>query len=316
MTSFIRSTIILGGLLSTFTLFSSSAEAIIRHPDGYEPSTGSPNGPANWFARYSSSASGIIVGPNQILTTRHQLGSNGTSIVVPSGPNAGSYTQLTETTFGTDVDLRLVTVNANFTTWASLYTGNPSGQTAVVGGFGPGRNNIAVTSGTQLRGYGWGPAAGNSYNLTFGQQYINGVGTFSDSYTATSSLNADFDAPENVTPTYTGVLQPPIGPVNKVLYEAGVTDGDSGGGWFIDVGGTYQLVGLTHGAALQRMDSNGTLSQYFGGNGDPVMVFGSAITAVNVSSYASQINAVLPEPTSLGLLAIGGFAMLRRSRNR
>ena len=79
--------------------------------------------------------------------------------------------------------------------------------------------------------------------------------------------------------------------------------GDSGGGDFVNVGGTWELAGINE--AVSNVS----------GTGDSYMV--------QVSSYSTQINTItaksVPEPSALAMVAVsgillGGIALLRRRR--
>ena len=283
--------------------------AVVRHDDAFETSNGNPAGPSNWFAKFGSNASGIAIGPNHILTTRHQGGGVGTSINFPSGSNAGTYTVTSQTLIGdANTDLRVLTINnGSSLAYASLYTGTTVGQTALLGGFGPQRTTPNYVNGSnQLVGYGLTNTPGNGNSLLFGQNRIDSTATGSSPWTSTPLLVADFDGPESFP---TGIAP---AATNKVDYEAVLAEGDSGGGWFIDVAGTPRLVGLSHGAALNRVN-DGVVGPYSGA-GTPAFFFGNTIAAVDLTSFTGQINAAIPEPTSLAVLGLGFITALRRRR--
>lgn len=289
-------------------VIASQAFAVIRHPDGYESSNGSPVGPSQWYARFGGNASGIAIGPHHILTTSHQGGGIGTILNFPTGPNAGSYSITGQTTFGAGVDLRIVTINQTLPTYATLYTGSLVGQTALIGGFGPTRTATEYVNGSnQLVGYGVSTPVGNSYSLLFGQNRIDSLDMSASPWANTPLLVADFDGPESVTPPYAGIAP---AATNKVDYEAALAEGDSGGGWFIDVAGTWKLVGLSHGADLVRING-GTVNPY-NGSGSPAFLFGGQIAAVDLTPFYSDITAVIPEPTTLGVFAIALLWLKRR----
>jgi hypothetical protein len=291
----------------------SQALAVIRHPDPLETSNGDPVGPSQWYAKFGSNASGIAIGPHHVLTTRHQGGGVGTTLTFTDGLNAGTYTIASETTFGSGVDLRVVTINATLPTYASLYTGSLVGQTALIGGFGPQR--VApnyVNNSNELIGYGVENTPGNAHPILFGQNRIDSLASASGAWSNTPLLVADFDGPENVTPPYAGISPTAT---NKVDYEAALAEGDSGGGWFIDVGGSWKLAGLSHGAALVRINELGAVGSYSNpANGSPAFLFSGQIAAVNLTPYYSNIVAVIPEPAMLGALAMGVAALGRRRR--
>ncbi len=290
-------------------IIASQAFGIIRHPDGYETSNGDPAGPSQWYAKFGGNASGIAVGPHHILTTSHQGGGIGTILNFPTGPNAGSYSITGQTTFGAGVDLRIVTISQTLPTYATLYTGSLVGQTALIGGFGPARTAPEYVNGSnQLVGYGVEATPGNAHPLLFGQNRIDSLDMSSSPWASTPLLVADFDGPEDVTPPYTGIAP---AATDKVDFEAALAEGDSGGGWFINVAGKWKLVGLSHAADLVRIDGE-TVNPYIGGSGSPAFLFGGQIAAVDLTPFDSEITAAIPEPTSLGLFAIGLPSLKRR----
>jgi hypothetical protein len=101
-------------------------------------------------------------------------------------------------------------------------------------------------------------------------------------------------------------------------FEAAATTRDSGSGFFQNIGGTWYLTGLTS-AILQQEAAHATFgddlpwsgttpSEYSAplGTGDP-NVF------VRVSSYSSEIYALVPEPSVL-LLSVASIGLLLRRR--
>jgi len=80
---------------------------------------------------------------------------------------------------------------------------------------------------------------------------------------------------------------------NPTPYETGVNTGDSGGGMFAHVGGEWILIGINTGRG-----------------GSPY----NTTYSVPVGDYDTWITSEVPEPTTLGLLLIGGLVLLRRGR--
>ena len=99
--------------------------------------------------------------------------------------------------------------------------------------------------------------------------------------------------------TYAGTTNSP-NPANKGLgsSEAGATLYDSGSGLFQEIGGDWYLIGLT--TAVQ---SNGTTTYGADSSGG-----GDANYFARISTYDEQITALVPEPSTLSLLALSGAA--------
>ena len=88
--------------------------------------------------------------------------------------------------------------------------------------------------------------------------------------------------------------------------EAAATLLDSGSGLFQQILGTWYLIGLTTG-----VDTYGTSTF---GNDQPIDPNGDANYFARISSYDTQINALIPEPSSLLLTSPALLLLLRRRR--
>ena len=253
-----------------------------------------------WYARFDAdgtapvagNASSVVVGTNQIITTKHQTNGNPSPSAIfeiPSGANAGIYKTVSETPVP-NVDLRVFTVSkldgspANFSTFANVFTGPLLTYNVVIGGYGrqistplAGGTGLNVTSSPN----------NNTYDLLQGQNRIYGTAT-DPTYTfghATHFILADFDGP----------TEPGIDGVGKLPFEANVAEFDSGGGWFVKADGMWQLIGVTVGT-----DTPNTAD------------YGDRLFAAYVTPFA----ALVPEP-ALGLLAaLPALALQRRRRSR
>jgi len=108
-------------------------------------------------------------------------------------------------------------------------------------------------------------------------------------------LLADFDHPDD--PSYSSGGSPIPLPL-----EGGVSAGDSGGGWFIDVGGQLQL------AAIQSFG--------FRPDGSPfTSTYGDVTAGMRISPVNPWIDTVIPEPGTLTLAAtMLGFLSIGRRR--
>ncbi len=84
--------------------------------------------------------------------------------------------------------------------------------------------------------------------------------------------------------------------------EAQSAPGDSGGAVFFKNGSTWELTGIM------------LVTDAYSGQPGSTAVFGNNTFSADLSFYRSQIVAVVPEPSSIALAAIGGLALLVRRR--
>jgi hypothetical protein len=99
--------------------------------------------------------------------------------------------------------------------------------------------------------------------------------------------------------------------------EAQATSGDSGGAVFSYIGGQWVLAGIMVAEGVFVNQPTNVSPTVASGNG--TAVFGDASYIADLSVYQSQILAVVPEPSSLVLVALGSLgllfaAVLRRHR--
>jgi hypothetical protein len=282
------------------------AEAVIVHP-GEEFTV-----PAleNVVGRWDNNASAVAIAPNYVLTTRHQGGGVGSTVVL----GVTSYVVDQEILVG-NADLRIARLaNANLTQYTPIYSGNDVGVPVTIGGFGRGPVDppLATTGGTY--GYAWD----NSSNTTlrFGHNTTDDFVTASPDTILTNVavvsdlLVADFDGPSMLSPG-----------------EGMITLFDSGGGWFVNNAGTWQVAALSRGISHTGPNADDPLTI---GIEDP-QPLGQALFAsfqnaelpapdyldgVRLSSYREFINGQVPEPgTGAVLIAAGSLFGLRRRRH-
>lgn len=85
--------------------------------------------------------------------------------------------------------------------------------------------------------------------------------------------------------------------------EGGINYGDSGGGWFREIGGAKFIVAVN--------------SFIFDGNGGGYYDFGDGGGAVDLNNYKEWVTEnLVPEPASMAVLALGVAAVVRRRRGR
>jgi hypothetical protein len=187
---------------------------------------------------------------------------------------------------------KLTSIPVSATAAVLLPTANESfgaSSSATLVGWGVGRSASSPV-GTNTVGWGdaatsdkrWGlnaPRASTSVSYSVG----------SSSYTNSSLV------------TYAGTTNSPI-PGNKGLgsSEAGATLYDSGSGLFQQIDSQWYLVGLTTAVQSQTASST-TFGLDSSGSGD-------ANYFARISSYDEQITALVPEPSTVTLLALSGAA--------
>ena len=289
---------VVGGLALAGSLVVAPADvgAVVLHTgdDAGVPAAERP--PDGVVGRWGTNASAVAIGPNHILTTRHQLGGVGTSVVF----GGVTYTVAEETPIG-NADLRVARVTGgSLAQFVALYTGvNEVGQTAVLGGYGQGRGaNLDDLAGTY--GYQW-DGSGNT-TLRFGRNQIDATGTANPEpgapYTS-AVIGADFD---------------PRAQLTSAPVEASLAEFDSGGGLFVLDGGVWKVAGIARGvehSGRSIFRANVADPDNPGGRDGPDLM-----DAVRVSTYAAQITAAVPEPSAAAVVLLAGCGLLARRRRR
>jgi len=243
---------------------------------------------------------GTAVGPRSFITANHVGGSVGQGF---------SFQGSTYTTVASylcpGTDLRIWQVDRDFSQYAPIYRGNDEvGQSLVVIGRGTQRGSAVMVNG-QPQGWYWGAADGVQ---RWGENTVASAGTIPGYW---QMISATFDA-------------------NAGVDEAHLSSGDSGGGVFIQSGGTWELAGINYAVdGPYRLTSGGANfnGAIFNQNGlydtanQPLSGPGS-FYATRISSYQGWIDGIVavPEPSTmiwaaLLLLPIGASTMrLLRSR--
>jgi hypothetical protein len=193
--------------------------AIVVHP-------GMDGGPADRpsdmvVGSWNSNGSCVVVSPSCVITTKHQGGSIGSTVVV-----CGSAYTVDAIINHSTSDVRVARLaGANFSDYVPLnVNGSENDITVVLGGFGKQRGEELTTSGT-LWGYRW---AGDNSTLTWATNSVDAITYISGA----SHLQIDFDLPGRKTSLYEGI---------PAVY-------DSGSGLFYYGNGTgWSLYGLCDG---------------------------------------------------------------------
>jgi hypothetical protein len=273
------------GLLAAVSSFCCTRPAlcVVLHPDG-EPNllTWTDRPDPNVIGRWGSNASCVAVSSNCVITVRHAGGDTGTLVRI-----GGKTYTIAQIWNHSTADLRLIKLNgANLANFVDIYESTDEiGKEIVIGGFGDGRAALLKTSGITY-GYKWDNSANTTLRLG-----TNRVGNTEDDSTLGSLTSdiiiADFDG---------------LGEGLSTLYEGAVADHDSGGGWFIKVGGVWQVAGLAravevHYAQGHEGDPNYIIynQSWFRNRDNPDVPHPDYLDAVRLSSYAAWILQTIPE---------------------
>jgi hypothetical protein len=287
-------------------LASSSSWAVILPPNAGSPTSAPPDA---LIGQWGDNASCVVIGPDLVLTTRHQGGGAGTIVQVLGA----SYT--VTNVVGMDdpnrVDMQIAQLaGANFTQYAQMNTArNEVFQrlTVSIGGYGMGRGATLNFQGDANLPYGYAWDGSPNTTLRWGQNKLElATDAFDPARGLYESLLADrFDGP---------------GSLNAVPGEAALADYDSGGGWLRQVDGNWFLVGLSWGV------DHSSLGQAWFDDPNTAGLNPDYNYAIRISQYASWINdeigkldgagSSVPEPASLMILAAGAAWLAARRRRR
>jgi len=248
------------------------ASAVVQHPSSPGPVSRPPDAVV---ARWSDNGSAIAIAPNYVVTTAHQgllVGNN----IVRVGSTAYRF-DLADVHQHPQADLRVVKIQnfdgtpANLTSYVEIFNpttdGNESGKEVALGGYGRGADST-LTSGGLPYGYAWTTTAGNSI-LRWGANRVDfTIADLASSGRVSDVLVSDFD---------------PVGQFGAVAGESALATYDSGGGWFVNVDGTWKVAGLS--AYVQRSGQ----SWFRNPSLSTAVPSGDSIKAIQLSSYKSFI---------------------------
>lgn len=257
---------------------------LILHPAG-EPNmaTWTDRPPEDVIGRWGNNGSCVVIGPNYVITTRHQGG----GLTTPVRIGSVQYT-ISQIWNHNTADLRIAKLNdANLPNFVGVFGNtNEVGKNMVLGGYGVGRGELLQKDGITY-GYRW--AIGSNTTLRMGTNKIlasepNSVlGSF-----ASDIIIAGFDGPNEVWST---------------TYESAPAGYDSGGGWFIKAGGRWKVAGLMRAVGAHYQEGHDGDPNYviynetwFRDRADPNRRLPEYSDAVRISSYAQWIrNITVPK---------------------
>lgn len=202
-------------------------------------------------------------------------------------------------------DIAVIELTANAASGVPVYNLSTasSGSAQVITSVGYGK------SGDAINGYTIGP----SFSVKrVGKNQRDAVGLDDEGSGASEVFYADFDGPNQSTnvfdigsPGFSPSIEGTLG--NDV--ETTLGPGDSGGPSFLSDWDTLQpLVGTDGNLILLGINN------FTGAAIATTPYFGSFYGGMYIPAYAAWIDSVIPEPTTLSLLALAGLAVLRRRK--
>jgi len=246
------------------------------------------------------SGSGVLIAPNWVLTAGHVFW-GGTSGTVRFGSIVYNSAEVFEFP-GWDIgqnDLALVRLQSPVIGIepVRMWNGrNEVGRVATSVGFG--------TSGTGITGNTGGYGTKRAF-----QNVIDGYDEVLWGFNY-HGLITDFDKPDGSVNTF-GL----IGSSSTALdLEGCATPGDSGGGLFVNYGGEEFLVGITSYVAWEGVDPWASRSSnrygYYGDNNGYSRVSDAEQWILQKSGIA-----MVPEPSTIAVAAVGFLALVRKRKN-
>jgi autotransporter-associated beta strand protein len=186
--------------------------------------------PDNVIARWGNNASAVAIGSEYLLTVRHAGGGVGSTVTI-----GGTTYVVAEVVAHTTADLRVVRITKLDGSLAQLSSYVPYNTdstldynyTAVIGGYGW-TAGTALYSGSNLYGWSWSQQEA----LRWGANQVAGGSILISGSMSTACVRTRFDGPSST---------------DHVTYEAAAAWGDSGGGWFRYVSGSWRLMAITAG---------------------------------------------------------------------
>ncbi|MEM8783046.1 MAG: hypothetical protein AAGE65_09355 [Planctomycetota bacterium] len=272
--------------------------------------------PASVIGTWGNNAAAVAIGPNHVITNRHQDGTSDTPALRQVVIDGVTYDAVSQTLFdpsgSANWDVRVVEIAraddgqpANLTDFVPIYTRSAGesllGQRVVIAG--PGVIGVNESS----AGFDWAAGAGtannpsNNFGINFGENVLDSANTQTsvvDGFNGGPGWVLDFDNPD----------------FGGLPYEASVGPGDSGAGLLHFRYDQWWLVGLPNSVGF----ASGTQPDAFYGQSifafdltEPSLV--SQIESAIGNGFAFPDPQPLPEPASaLALLGLSALALRRR----
>jgi hypothetical protein len=264
---------------------------------------------------------------NFVVTAAHVLDIDDDGIA-DFAPSAVSFILNAGSNFSQEIVGKSITIHPDFTGFNNPVENDDIAVIELTANAAPGvpvYNLSTVSSGSAevitSVGYGRSGDAINGYttNASFsvkrvGKNQRDAVGYDDEGTGAYEVFYADFDGPDQSTNVYDigapGFIAGIEGTLGNTV-ETMVGPGDSGGPSFLSDWYTLQpLVGADGNLILLGINNFSATAI----NHAPH--FGSAYGGMYIPAYAAWIDSVVPEPATLGLLVLGGLALLARQRRK
>lgn len=230
----------------------SDSNAVVLHNDE-EPADRPSN---NVMGRWNNSTSCIAIGENWVVSTAHQGGGIGSTVLINNTTYVVNEYFLSEGDMALSHITKLNGENANLTDFVEMSIDSKKfiNNQAIIGGYGFGRGAGLYTNDI-LYGYKWS----SEQKLRWGTNIITKI----DDYHVRSSFNES-------------------GTIN----ECGLSAGDSGGGWFIKKNNKWILIGISRGTEHYG-------ESWFRNKIDPLLEDPDGLDAGNINYVANKFNNII-----------------------
>lgn len=233
-------------------------------------------------------ASAVAIDPFWVLTARHVDGG------VFSTPELGSF-NVVEDYASPDADIRLVKVDHAIANYTRILDMNMTDRQVSLVGFGgtgdPSANGWTIT--------------GTDGNRHAAANMVEGIESISFDPSGNPSFTTWYYELDKI-----GAGAGLYGANGAIANEGGLYFGDSGGGWFHNLGGNDYLVGIN--SAIDDLLPGGTYTDYFQ-RGYGVQL-NNPLYLNWIKSLVPNAVTPVPEPATLAALSLGALALLRKRR--
>ena len=289
-------------------LIASGAFALVLHPASEPPANWANKPPDSIVGRWRTNASCVAIAPNYIITVRHQGGSVGSSVFFDGVEYLVKQIWNEPSTDGS-ADMRICRIEtlsadpADLQHYAQPYTLTDEvtqPQDVAIGGYGVSRGTTLFTNNNKPYAYDWDYSFGNTVQR-WGSNHVDPIPlTNFPQSPITASTSSGTHTTEYILADFDDLNQN-----GTTSFESIVAEHDSGGGWFIQCGNSWKVLGLS----LYLLSETGhpEKTSLFRTNTAANQPDPDYFTAIRISSYAAWINSIVPQPTCVSFVA-GDFS--------